>query len=178
MIPASSIGTVVAFALITGCVETARAPVDRSGHRSVDDHEAPEPRTLRRPQFVAADRGELRSIVVDAMTRARAESQTLIVYVGASWCEPCVAFHRALERGDLDTTLPSVVFLELDADLDAQRIEAAGYSGRLIPRFVVPKGDGAASGLAVEGGIKGDGAVDHIVQRLAPLLAKARSEPM
>ncbi len=98
----------------------------------------------------------------------------LIVYVGASWCGPCQAFHAALERGDLDESLAGVTFLEYDADRDSARLEDAGYGGRLIPRFALPGGDGQFAGQKIEGGIKGDGAVEHIMKRLQPMIAASR----
>jgi thiol-disulfide isomerase/thioredoxin len=127
-----------------------------------------------RPEFVAAGAGELDVVVRQALTAAAAEGRRVVVYVGASWCEPCQAFHQAVERGELDEALAGVRFLELDSDHDGARLEAAGYGGRLIPRFVVPGADGRGSAQRMEGGIKGDGAVRNIMERLGPLLGVAR----
>lgn len=99
--------------------------------------------------------------------------ETVVVYVGASWCEPCQTFHAALERGELDASLAGVKFMEFDSDRDNARLEAAGYGGRLIPRFAMPGPDGRFGGKKIEGGIKGDGAVDHILKRLLPMLEGA-----
>ncbi len=121
------------------------------------------------PRFVAAAEGadvaeEVRNVV------AASADEKVIVYVGASWCGPCQAFHAALERGELDEALAGVKFLEYDADRDRERLELAGYGGRLIPRFAMPGPDGKFGGEKIEGGIKGDGAVEHIMKRLLPLL--------
>lgn len=126
------------------------------------------------PGFVPAGPGEADAVVRDALTAAAAEQRRLVVYVGATWCEPCQAFHHAVERGELDEALVGVRFLEFDSDRDGGRLEAAGYGGRLIPRFVVPQADGRGSADRIEGGIKGDGAVAHIMRRLGPLLAGGR----
>lgn len=128
-----------------------------------------------RPEFVPAGAGELDTVVRQALTAATAEQRRLMVYVGATWCEPCQAFHHAVERGELDDALAGVRFLELDSDHDGGRLQAAGYGGRLIPRFVVPLTDGRGSEDRIEGGIKGDGAVAHIMRRLGPLLAGGRA---
>lgn len=125
------------------------------------------------PQFVEAEPGEVTEVVARAVDRARADGRTLVVYVGATWCEPCETFHRAVERGDLDVPLAGVRLLEFDADVDGARLDAAGYSGRYIPRFVVPTDEGRPSSHVVEGSIKGDAAVDHIMKRLGPALARA-----
>lgn len=107
------------------------------------------------------------------MKSAAADEQRLVVYVGAVWCEPCQAFHHAVERGELDLALAGVRFLEFDSDHDGGRLQAANYGGRYIPRFVVPQPDGSGSAQRIEGGIKGEGAVSHLMKRLTPLLARS-----
>lgn len=127
--------------------------------------------TTSRPDFVPAGSGEVDLVVREALTAATAEQRRLVVYVGATWCEPCQAFHHAVERGELDEALLGVRFLEFDSDHDGGRLQAAGYGGRLIPRFVLPDAQGRGSQERIEGGIKGNGAVEHIMRRLGPLLA-------
>lgn len=103
----------------------------------------------------------------------------VVVYVGAPWCEPCVAFHDALVAGNFnnDNDLTGVRFLEYDLDRDKARLEADGYTSRYVPLFAIPGPDGRASGRALQGGIKGPGAADNLLQRLRPLLAAARAKP-
>ncbi len=96
-----------------------------------------------------------------------------IVYVGASWCEPCQRFHRALQNGELDAALPGTRFIDYDYDLANAALEADGYHSQLIPLFALPTSDGKSSGRTIEGSIKGDGAVDNIMPRLRQLLATA-----
>lgn len=134
---------------------------------AVDGPAAAQPR----PEFVPAGAGDVDAVVREALTAATAEQRRLVVYVGATWCEPCEAFHAAVERGELDEALAGVRFLDFDSDRDGARLSAAGYGGRLIPRFVLPEADGRGSDQRMEGGIKGSGAVQHIMGRLGPLLA-------
>jgi thiol-disulfide isomerase/thioredoxin len=96
----------------------------------------------------------------------------LIVYVGASWCEPCQRFHHALQAGELDNALRGVRFVEYDSDVAKPELEAAGYRSRLIPLFAVPAEDGRASGRQQEGSIKGEGAVQNILPRLQEMLGR------
>jgi hypothetical protein len=96
----------------------------------------------------------------------------LLVYVGATWCEPCQRFHQAAARGELDAMFPGVTLLEFDLDRDRERLLSAGYTSKLIPLFALPAGDGTASGRQVEGGIKGEGAVGFIAPRLKALLSQ------
>ncbi len=125
------------------------------------------------PEFVRVPEsvGEVDALVREARARAEAESRRLVVYVGASWCEPCQRFHEAVERGELDGALANVRFLEFDADRHTPALDAAGYGGRLIPRFAVPGGDGRGTEAKIEGGPKGDAAVPQILRRLEQLLA-------
>jgi hypothetical protein len=116
--------------------------------------------------------GAVDAIVRAALDQAAAGKRTLIVYVGAVWCEPCQRFHRAAESGELDATFPRLTMLEFDSDRDAARLRAAGYVSAYIPLFALPARDGRASGKQVEGGIKGDGAVAYMVPRLKELLSQ------
>jgi thiol-disulfide isomerase/thioredoxin len=96
----------------------------------------------------------------------------VVVYVGATWCEPCQRFHHALEAGELDEALRGVRFIEYDSDVAKPELEAAGYRSRLIPLFALPAEDGRASGRQQEGSIKGDGAVGNILPRLQGMLGR------
>lgn len=106
---------------------------------------------------------------VAALVRAQPTDERLVVYVGASWCEPCTRFHDAAARGELDTQLGGTRFLIFDRDRDAQALDAAGYRSSYIPLFALANPDGTRA-KAIEGGIKGDGAVGQLVPRLRALL--------
>jgi thiol-disulfide isomerase/thioredoxin len=121
----------------------------------------------------AAPAGEVQELVRAEVARAKGEGRRLLVYVGASWCEPCQRFHDAARAGELDAAFPGLRLLEFDLDRDKERLERAGYSSRMIPLFALPRADGMASGEQLEGSIKGPGAVDQISPRLRTLLAKA-----
>ncbi len=111
-------------------------------------------------------------LIREEQDHATGAKRELVVYVGATWCEPCQVFHRAAQKGDLDRDFPNLTLLEFDLDEDRDRLAAAGYVGRLIPLFAMPRPDGRASDRRFEGSIKGDGAVGNIVPRLRSLLAK------
>jgi len=107
----------------------------------------------------------------EALTSANADGRTLLVYVGATWCEPCQRFHHAVEQGELDAAFPRLSVIAFDADRDAEALAAAGYFSRLIPLFAIPKSDGRASGKQIEGSVKGETAVAEITPRLRGLLS-------
>jgi thiol-disulfide isomerase/thioredoxin len=122
--------------------------------------------------FTRAPPGDVAAIVREASAAAAASRRALLVYVGASWCEPCQRFHRAAEAGALDAVLPRLMLLEFDMDRDRDRLAAAGYDAKYIPLFALPSSDGTASSHRIEGAIKGEGAVDFILPRLRELLTR------
>lgn len=131
------------------------------------------PTATRPPRLVKAPAGGRVAEAVIA-EQATADGDLVVVYVGAAWCEPCVAFHDALLAGRLDADLPDLRFLEFDLDRDRDRLRAAGYESRYVPLFALPGPDGRASGRQLEGGIKGPNAAQNLVDRLRPLIAEAR----
>jgi hypothetical protein len=115
--------------------------------------------------------GDAAAIVRDANAAARREGRTLLVYVGAVWCEPCQHFHHAADRGALDADLPTLTLLEFDLDRDDARLREAGYGSQMIPLFAVPGADGRATSRHIEGSVHGAAAAGQIAARLRPLLA-------
>jgi len=111
-------------------------------------------------------------VVREERERARSDGRDLVVYVGATWCEPCQVFHKAAQKGELDGEFPDLTLLEFDLDEDRDRLSAAGYVGQFIPLFAMPGGDGRASDRKFEGSVKGGGAVANIAPRLRKILAK------
>lgn len=143
---------------------------------SADDPEtriavAPE-KTAGKLRFVPAPPGEVPAVVQTAVQSARAEGRRLVVYEGATWCEPCQHFHAAVAEGKLDAAFPKLTLLEFDADRDRDRLNAAGYRSEYIPLFALPGEDGRAAGPKAAGGIKGDGVVPYLTKKLDALLAQ------
>ena len=128
-----------------------------------------------RVRFDHAADGPLAPIVRSFAERARGEGRVPLVYVGATWCEPCRYFHAAAERGELDSVLPPLALLELDLDRDSARIDEAGYHSQMIPLFAVPGLDGRGTGQQIEGSIHGPGSPAQITPRLRALLDAATS---
>jgi hypothetical protein len=116
--------------------------------------------------------GEVQDIVQRELARARGEGRRVLVYVGATWCEPCQRFHEAAKAGQVDALFPGLRLVEFDLDRDRDRLQRAGYASKMIPLFALPRLDGTGSGEQIEGSIKGPGAVDQIAPRLKALLDK------
>lgn len=123
-------------------------------------------------RIVHAGAGDVAKVVGDERERAKADGRDLVVYVGATWCEPCKHFHRAAQAGELDGEFPNLTLLEFDLDADRDRLDAAGYASQFIPLFAMPGPDGRASNRKFEGSVKGGGAVANIAPRLHTLLGK------
>ena len=133
---------------------------------------APTPRPANAPQFVDAPAtGDVPDVVIAQLAQMQ-EQGHLIVYVGATWCEPCQRFHEAVKSAQLDSDLQGFTFLAFDMDRDRDRLVRAGYTSHYIPLFVIPGSDGRSSGKQIEGSIVGPGAPQQITPRLLALVTK------
>ena len=130
--------------------------------------DAPPPSFLHYP----GQGGAIEPWVQEQVELAEASHLRVLVYVGASWCEPCQHFHQAVERGELNGTLNGLRFLEFDQDHDAPALKAAGYQYQYIPVLALPDPDGKNHGRMISGSVKGPSAVrDNLVPRLQALLS-------
>jgi hypothetical protein len=120
--------------------------------------------------LLPAPAGEVATVVAREATRVQREGGQLLVYVGATWCEPCQEFHKAAEAGQLDTVFPGLTLVVFDADADGPRLAAAGYRSNLVPLFVRPAPDGSSSQRQTEGVHRGSDAVADLTPRLKELL--------
>jgi len=163
--------------VLVGCL-AAGAPVLALACSRVDEpaakKEAPrEPaKAPKKLSWTRAPAGDLAKVVVEHVAKTKAEGRAPIVYLGATWCEPCRYFHRAAEAGELDATFGDLAILELDADADKERADKAGYASTYVPLFVVPGADGRGTDQRIAGSIKGPGAVAEITPRLKQMLGR------
>ncbi|MBI4953043.1 MAG: thioredoxin family protein [Myxococcales bacterium] len=123
------------------------------------------------PELVAAPaEGEVAAILKGELARAVADDRILFVYVGASWCEPCDRFRRAVERGGLRERLPRFRFVAFDRDRDGARLAAAGCASKLLPLFARPDADGRCSTARLEGAQAGDAGTMELTAKLRALV--------
>lgn len=116
--------------------------------------------------------GDIAPYLAQQLATARAQNRQLVVYVGASWCEPCQRFHQAAAEGKLDGDFPRLRLVEFDQDRDRERLEAANCHTRMLPMFSAINADGTCAEQRFAGAIKGPGALDVIVPRLKLLLTR------
>jgi thiol-disulfide isomerase/thioredoxin len=114
---------------------------------------------------VAAQDSDALSVVRTERLRAKAEGRVLVVYAGASWCEPCKRFKNAIQTGSLDEKLSKTTLLVFDADRDTERLASAGYKFQFIPYVALPGANGEPTESAEAKG-KGSEAWREIVGRL------------
>lgn len=119
-------------------------------------------------RFVASEQGEVAPQLARRM--AEVKDRRLLVYVSATWCEPCRRFHEAVDRGELTGKLGPLDLVTFDAEPDAERLFMSGYEAQKIPAFTVPAADGRATTQHIEGGLSGEGAVADLVPRLLEVL--------
>ena len=156
----------VAVLLSAGC-SSSGAPSD-SPPPAV---EAAAPATAAPALIEAPAQGDVAALVREQLADAAQADRRLLVYVGATWCEPCERFKAALAAGALDHALPNVRVYAFDSDRDEARLEAAGYGSPMIPLFVMPGPDGRGTDSRFAGSIKGPAAVSDIETKLRTLLA-------
>ncbi len=99
-----------------------------------------------------------------------ARGTPVLVYVAATWCEPCRDFHAAAQAGRLDAALGPLRLLEFDLDRDGSYLTGAGYTSQLVPLFARPGADGKATGKQIEGVSKGTDYVEQLTPRIRALL--------
>ena len=153
--------------------------VDRSAGKassvnSATPDSAAGPASLAPPSFLRypGQAGAIEPWVQEQVEIAQAAHLHVLVYVGASWCEPCQRFHEAVRKGELNGALNGLRFLEFDQDRDAGALKVAGYSYQYIPVLALPDPDGRNHGRMISGSIKGPNAVqENLVPRLQALLA-------
>jgi thiol-disulfide isomerase/thioredoxin len=111
-----------------------------------------------------ADADALSTIRTERL-RAKNDGRVLVVYVSASWCEPCKRMKEEIHAGRLDAKLPRITLLSFDADRDQDRLASAGYTFSYIPYVALPGPDGHPLEQAEAKG-KGAGAWKELVGTL------------
>jgi hypothetical protein len=124
-----------------------------------------------RVELIAAPaNGDLATYVAGEVARGTRDHVPVLVYVGATWCDPCKAFHAAAAAGQLDAALGPLRLVEFDQDRDGTYLEAAGYTSTLVPLFARPGLDGKATGKKIEGVRKGSDYVEQLTPRVRSLI--------
>jgi thiol-disulfide isomerase/thioredoxin len=113
---------------------------------------------------------DVAELVRKTAERVSAADRRLVVYVSATWCEPCQQIHAAALAHQLDAEFPDLTLLAFDLDRDAEALKQAGYESPLIPLFALPLADGHASERREFGGVHQGDNVKLLSDKLSRLL--------
>ena len=113
-------------------------------------------------------------VIHNAVGKASEDGKDVLVYVGASWCAPCVRFKKAAEAGKFDAKLPGLRILVFDADQDTDRLRKAGYTWTYVPLFVRPGVNGRSSGVQIAGVPNKESGAENLVPRIHKLLGRTK----
>ena len=141
----------VALHAVVACNPVSKGPVANDGSTSTatsaplatvsPTHADAAPRG--RLQFIEATQdSDALSLIRTRRLQAKADGRTLVVYVGATWCEPCKRFKAEIQSGRLDDRLGNLTLLAFDVDKDGDRLATAGYSYRFVPFVALPSAGG------------------------------------
>jgi thiol-disulfide isomerase/thioredoxin len=123
------------------------------------------PGTARLAMIEATPDSDAPSTIRTKRLEAKAADRVLVVYVGATWCEPCQQLKREIASGRLDERFSRLTLLAFDADADADRLGAAGYVYRFVPYVALPGPDGRPSDAQQATG-QGQGAWRELLGKL------------
>lgn len=105
--------------------------------------QAADPPKKSRVEIVEANAdSDAATLIRTKRLEAKAEHRVLVVYVGATWCEPCRRFKTEVAAGRLDDRLGKTTLLVFDVDRDADRLGAAGYTFKFVPFVALAGADG------------------------------------
>ena len=113
---------------------------------------------------------DIPALVRSELARASTARRRLVVYVGASWCEPCQQIHHAIVAHQLDDAFPDLTLVAFDLDRDGPALERGGYASPMIPLFAIPEADGRGGPRREVGGRKDIDNVPLLVAKLHRLL--------
>lgn len=144
--PAGSASTAGAVASSSGGAGATSNDAATTAAKMAGSAAANEPLEGAGPRVVVATQdSDAISLIRTERLKAKAAGRVLVVYVSATWCEPCKRFKEELRSGRLDARLAKVTLLAFDADADIDRLGAAGYTFRFVPFVALPGADGRAA---------------------------------
>lgn len=101
--------------------------------------------------------------------KAAERRQKPVLYIGATWCEPCSALKKYKSDPRMAEAFQGTYVIELDLDdWKVDELKALGFRAGVVPVFHVLGADGRASGPTIDGGAWGD----NIPENMAPPLKK------
>jgi thiol-disulfide isomerase/thioredoxin len=118
-------------------------PTSSSAMTAASPSPSPSPSVKGRIRLVTAEQdSDALSLIRTERLKAKADGRVLVVYVSATWCEPCKKMKEEIDAGRLDDRYGKTTLLAFDADKDIDRLGAAGYTFKFVPYVALPGSDG------------------------------------
>jgi thiol-disulfide isomerase/thioredoxin len=101
------------------------------------------------------------------VAKAKASKLTPFVYIGASWCPPCVEIKRLQHHPKMVDAFRGTYIVELVVDdWETADLRALGYESRVIPIFHGVDARGRATGRSINGGAWGEDTPENMAAAL------------
>jgi hypothetical protein len=114
--------------------------------------------------------------LVDALTReskkAAERHEKPFVYIGATWCGPCNAIKKNLDRPLLVDAFRGAYVIHLDFDSWEDKLPAAGLAHDSVPVFFALDTAGRPTGRLVDGSAWGNDTPENIAPVLKAFFGK------
>lgn len=157
-----------ALVLAAACKKDAPAPATP---------EAAQPTSTQRGfvfRELKPDDGELKKVLAGELERARARGLKPFVYVGATWCGPCLALRKSLSDPQMIDAFKGTYIVHLDLDAWSPALEAAGFKSDSVPVFFAVDAQGRP-GRSLDGGAWGEDVPANMAPPLKKFFAAAGS---
>ncbi len=166
---------ILGLVLVVGCVPSEKRSSDGAPSPSAAADKKSTPSSVhtdaRNPSWVAVPKGSggLAAAIAREIAKKPSATAKPIVYLGASWCDPCAAIKRFKTDPRMLDAFQGTYVIELDVDdWKSEGLGALGYKTGTVPVFYAVDAAGKASGPTINGGAWGD----NIPETMAPPLKK------
>ena len=118
---------------------------------------------------VSASSGKLGALLEGEIAKAKAKALKPVVYLGASWCKPCIAIKKHRRDPKMLDALRGTYVAELDVDeWKAEDLTPLGLNDGAVPFFYLVDDHGHATGTKITSSAWGE----DIPENMAPPLKK------
>jgi hypothetical protein len=117
--------------------------------------------------------GPIAAQVQAEVETAKAKHLSPFVYLGAGWCDPCVAIKRSLNDPKMRDALKGTYIIELEVDeWDEKELKALDYRLGTIPYFSELDARGHGTGRSINGGAWGENTPENMAPPLKRFFAR------
>jgi hypothetical protein len=101
--------------------------------------------------------GSLQATIKAEMVKAAAKQLKPVVYIGATWCKPCVAIKKYRRDPKMLDAFKGIYVVDLDLDdWKAAEITGLGFKAGEVPHFYLIDGEGRSTGRTITSSVWGE----------------------